>query len=143
MLRARGFSLAEALIAVALAALLASLAMPGFAEQLRKARRADAVARLFELQQAEERWRANHPGYAELAALGIPAEAAGSPYRLAVVEAGESGYVALAEAIGAQSRDAACRFLRLAVAGGNTQRQSGPDASASNPPGPNERCWNR
>ena len=57
--------------------------------------------------------------------------------------AGPSGYVAVAEALGAQSRDAACRFLRLDVAGGNTTRRSGPDAGAANPVAANDRCWNR
>ena len=141
--RSRGFTLVESMIAVAISAILASLSYPTFADQLRKGRRVDAIARLAQLQQAEERWRANNTSYGTLAALGIAAQTADGLYRLSVVDAQATGYVVLAEAQGGQSRDAACRFMRLSVAGGNPVRNSGADASVGNSAVINDRCWNR
>ena len=141
--RSRGFSLIESMIAVAISAILASLSYPSFADQLRKGRRVDAITRLAQLQQAEERWRANNTSYGPLAVLGIAAQTADGLYRLSVVDAQTTGYVVLAEAQGGQSRDTACRFMRLSVAGGNTVRNSGADASVGNSAVINDRCWNR
>jgi type IV pilus assembly protein PilE len=141
--RSRGFTLVESMIAVAISAILASLSYPTFADQLRKGRRVDAIARLAQLQQAEERWRANNTSYGLLAALGIAAQTTDGLYRLSVVDAQTTGYVVLAEAQGGQSRDTACRFMRLSVAGGNTVRNSGADASVGNSAVINDRCWNR
>ena len=138
-----GFTLLETMIAVAVSAILASIGYPSFAEQVRKARRSDAIVRLVQLQHAQERWRANNVAYAALGDLGVAASSADSHYRLAVADVRAAGYVATAEALGAQARDANCRFLRLVVDGANTAFDSGPDAASSNPPALNERCWLR
>jgi type IV pilus assembly protein PilE len=54
----------ELLIAVIVAGILAAIALPSFMAQIRASRRADAVATLSLIQQAQERWRANCPCYA-------------------------------------------------------------------------------
>jgi type IV pilus assembly protein PilE len=141
--RSRGFTLIESLIAVAISAILASLSYPTFADQLRKSRRVDAIARLAQLQQAEERWRANNTSYGSLTLLGIAAQTADGLYRLSVLDAQATGYVVLAEAQGGQLSDTVCRFMQLSVAGGNTVRNSGADASVGNSAVINDRCWNR
>jgi type IV pilus assembly protein PilE len=141
--RSRGFTLIESLIAVAISAILASLSYPTFADQLRKSRRVDAIARLAQLQQAEERWRANNTSYGSLTLLGIAAQTADGLYRLSVLDAQATGYVVLAEAQGGQLSDTVCRFMQLSVAGGNTVRNSGADASVGNSALINDRCWNR
>jgi len=67
MLRRRGacgFTLVEVLVAVLIAAILAAVALPGLAAQLRAARRAEAIAALLQVQQAQERWRSQCPCYA-------------------------------------------------------------------------------
>jgi type IV pilus assembly protein PilE len=138
-----GFTLIESMVVVAISAILASLSYPTFADQLRKGRRVDAIARLAQLQQAEERWRANNTSYGSLAALGVAAQTADGLYRLSVIDARATGYVVLAEAQGGQLRDTACRFMQLSVAGGNTVRNSGADASVGNSAVINDRCWNR
>lgn len=51
-------------------AVLASLALPGLAAQARAARRAEAIATLLLVHQAQERWRAQCPCHA--ANLGAP-----------------------------------------------------------------------
>ena len=139
----RGFTLLETLVALAIAAILASLSYPAFAEQIRKARRGDALVRLAQLQLVQERWRSEHAGYASLAELAVPAETADGLYRLSIAEPQAAGYVALAEARGAQGRDGPCRFLQLRVAGGNAVRSSGADAGVTNGAALNDRCWNR
>lgn len=68
-----GFTLVEALVAVLIAAILAAVALPGVAAQLRAARRAEAIAALLQVQQAQERWRAQCPCYA--ASLAAPPHA--------------------------------------------------------------------
>jgi type IV pilus assembly protein PilE len=60
----RGFTLVELLIAVIVAGVLAAIALPSFMSQIRASRRADAIATLSLIQQAQERWRANCPCYA-------------------------------------------------------------------------------
>jgi type IV pilus assembly protein PilE len=60
----RGFTLVEVMIAVIVAGILAAIALPSFMAQIRASRRADAVATLSLIQQAQERWRANCPCYA-------------------------------------------------------------------------------
>lgn len=68
-----GFTLVEALVALLVAAILAAVALPGLAAQLRAARRAEAIATLLQVQQAQERWRAQCPCYA--ASLAAPPHA--------------------------------------------------------------------
>ena len=62
--RARGFTLIELMIVVAVVAILAAIAFPSFMSQVRASRRAEAVSTLAQIQQAQERWRANCPCYA-------------------------------------------------------------------------------
>ena len=140
---ARGFTLIETMIAVAITAVLASLSYPSFADQVRKGRRLDAVVRLATLQLAQERYRSNSASYATLAQTGIAAQTSDGIYRLSVVGNDATGYTAVVEAQGSQLRDVNCRFLRLTVVGGNTERASGPDALVGNAPALNNRCWIR
>lgn len=139
--RGAGFTLIEVAIALAVAALLAALALPGFAEQHRHAWRGDVVGRLAQLQLMQERWRGNEPRYASLAELGQSAELPHGRYRLAVVDAGDDGYRLQAQALGAQRADTRCQWLELAVEGGQTIRRSGPDEQSPNDAEDNARCW--
>jgi type IV pilus assembly protein PilE len=141
--RARGFTLIETMIAVAVMTILASLSYPSFADQVRKGRRVDAVVRLATLQLAQERYRSNSASYGSLAQTGIAAQTSDGIYRLSVLGNDATGYTAVAEAQGSQLRDVNCRFLRLTVVGGNTERASGPDALVGNAPALNNRCWIR
>jgi type IV pilus assembly protein PilE len=143
VLTLRGFTLVELMVALAVAATLAAVAYPTFADQLRKARRSDALMRLMQLQQAQERWRADHPSYGSMADIGVPSSTPDDLYRLSIVSHDAHGYVAMAEAMSAQARDQRCRFLRLTRSGGNTVVESGPDAGVSNAASANQRCWNR
>lgn len=140
--RPRGLTLVELLVALALVALLASLAYPSHRGAVFRARRADALAALMQLQAAQERHRSQHPSYAgSVAALGLPAVTPGGHYALTVSAAGAAGYEAMASAQGDQTHDAMCRHLRAAVVGGQLVQASGPDGATSNAPADNRRCW--
>ena len=143
MLKARGMTLIELMVALCIAAVLASLAYPGFAQTSLRARRGEAVTQLLQVQQAQERWRANEPRYAALHELDLAAVAADSAYRLAVTAYGPTGFVAEAEALGWQASDAPCRFLRLTMNAGHTEFASGKGPDENNDAAANRRCWNR
>lgn len=61
--RSRGFTLIELMIVIAVVAILAAIAFPSFMEQVRAARRSDALAEAGRVQLAMERWRADNPSY--------------------------------------------------------------------------------
>jgi type IV pilus assembly protein PilE len=134
--RARGFSLPEVMIAVAVVALLAAIALPAAHGQLQRARRADATAALQHIEAAQARHHAQHGWYADrLAALGAAGGAA-SPqglYRIELRRSRSDAYtaVARARADGSQSGDAPCAEITLRVAGGFAER------------GPALSCWRR
>ncbi len=61
--KARGFTLIELMIVVVIVAILASIALPSYQEQVRKSRRADAKAALMELSGFMERFYAANGRY--------------------------------------------------------------------------------
>lgn len=63
--RRRGFTLVELTCVLAVVAVLASLALPSYQSIVRKSRRTEAQAALLELALRQERWRSDHPSYAE------------------------------------------------------------------------------
>jgi type IV pilus assembly protein PilE len=85
-----GFTLIELMIAVAVIGILAAIALPSYNSQIRKSRRADAVASISAVQQAEERWRANNTTYttnlttASPSGLGLSSTSAGGYYTLSL-----------------------------------------------------------
>lgn len=140
-LASRGFTLIELLFAMAMIAILAAIALPSFAEAFHRARRSEGVMALAQLQLAQERWRADHAAYAStLADLGLPANTASGSYRVAIVSADATGYVATATAASLQAADAACKVLRLTQRGDDTQHAS-LDAAGHEADGRAERCW--
>jgi type IV pilus assembly protein PilE len=60
-----GFTLIELLIVIAVIAILATVALPAYQDQIRKARRTDGQAALVGIAMAQERFRANCSRYAD------------------------------------------------------------------------------
>ena len=96
-------------------------------------------------QLAQERHRANHRSYGDLAAIGVRADAR-SPghYAVDVAASAADGYELVATATGRQAHDATCRTLRLVVAGGSVVFASGPRCRRPRTRADvNRTCWNR
>jgi len=69
-MRARGFTLIELMITVAIIAILAAVAYPQYTNQVRKGKRAEAKAKLLAAAQRQERWYTDNQTYvADLAPL--------------------------------------------------------------------------
>lgn len=139
------------MIVVAVIGVLAAVALPSFLDSLRKGRRAEAVASLTQVQQAQERWRANHALYNDdLSAapvdggLGINATTSGGYYQLTLSDVTASGYTVTATAKSGtmQASDSACQKLVLRLAGGNIFYTSVDDGGTSDTSGA-KRCWAR
>jgi len=148
-----GLTLVEVVIVLAVVALLAAIAWPMYQDSVRKARRADAVAALTAVQQAQERWRGNRAAYTlELSALptasppglGLPALSANGHYVITIDAASATGYTVTATARGSQADDNGCQRLRIRVDGGNVFQGAagdGPGAAFDETAG--NRCWSR
>lgn len=141
--RRAGFTLVELLISMAVLAILLSLAWPSYQASAQKGRRADAMASLAQLMQAQERWRSEHASYqATIGDLpGTGATSAEGHYTISVVEATANGYTAQATAKSGspQARDTTCKVMQVVVAGGNITYSSKTSADAANAtPDP---CW--
>ncbi|CAN7219485.1 type IV pilin protein [Rhizobacter sp. LjRoot28] len=138
---ARGFTVAELVIVMAVLSILVALAYPSFRAQWLKGRRTDAHNALMQLQQAQERWRADHRGYASAAELAAPGTSANGHYRLSVHAASTTGYELRAEALGAQQSDAGCRIIGLRQSEGALQWLAGHDLASLAPAPTARRCW--
>jgi type IV pilus assembly protein PilE len=148
---ARGFTLIELMIVLAVIAVLSMIALPSFTDYVRKSRRSDAFAALTQIQQAQERWRANKPSYnADLTGavadggLGLAGTSASGYYSLALSDVGAAGYTVTATAVSgtSQAADSACQKIVLRWGGGNSFYTSA-DASDVVDTSGAKRCWNR
>lgn len=122
--RVLGFTFIEVMIALAIVAILAAIAFPAYRDQVRKARRADAMNGLHEIQMGEERWRANHTAYtstlmgadcgdanaANDGGLCIASASDQGHYTLAITAASATGYTATATPVGDQVDDTCGTF---------------------------------
>jgi len=139
---AAGFTLIDSLIALVIAAILASIAYPSYVDVIQKTRRIDAVTAMMSLRLAQERHRANQTQYAaQLSALNLVTTSPARHYTLSITASDAQGFVALAKAIGAQAGDNRCRFLQLTVHDHVVSRASGEDAALDNAAGENKQCW--
>jgi type IV pilus assembly protein PilE len=147
--RTGGFTLIELLAAMAVLALLTSLAAPSWLQQVRKVRRADAHAALAQVQLAQERLRSQQPTYtATLGAGGLELSdlSPAGHYRLTISTPPEregTDHLALAQALGPQADDAECRYLALGSSAGVRVQQSGATDALTNDTAANRRCWGR
>jgi len=144
-----GFTIIELMLVVAVVGVLAAVAYPSFLDSIRKGRRADAVAALAQVQQAQERWRSNKNSYTtSLADLKIdlkPGDKTTSGYyAITIDQPSATGYTATAAAVmgTSQASDNPCQRLRVRVDGGNiiygaAAADGDFDESANN------RCWSR
>lgn len=126
-----GFTLVELMIVLAILAILAALAWPSWQGTVQKSRRADAMAGLAGIVQAQERWRANRPQYQATLANLVGAGSTSSPdghYALSLPDGSVSatGFTAQATAkhSSPQAADMRCRTLQVVVSGGTITYRS-------------------
>lgn len=136
-----GFTLIESMVVLVIAGALSAVALPSFDGQLRKARRADALAAIAQIESAQERLRSLGARYGDLSELGVSSVSSGGHYALQAVSFDADGYEVRALAIGAQTNDAECRYLTVRAVGMNLSRLSGSDTTLANAGAANRRCW--
>lgn len=156
-----GFTLIELMFAIVIVAVLAAIALPSYQSQVRKSRRAEAVTFMSQVQQAQERWRANRTSYGNvfivssgaLRGVGAAGDAdaasthttSGGYYSLSLATVTATGYAVQATALSSQLNDANCQFMQMTLTGGNIAYDSGTAVGSLNPTdsAANRRCWNR
>ncbi len=130
----RGFSLVELAVVLAVVGVLSSLAVPAWQQHLQRARRADAVAALTQLQAAQERLRSHSGAYSnDFNALQLPLHSPEGHYSLAVELQGPEAYraTAMPRPGSPQQPDSACSPLVMQVRLGFMET------------GPQRSCWQR
>ena len=100
--KALGFTLIEVLVVVAIIAILAAIAIPGFNDQIRKSRRADVQGKMEDIRLRLERFRVDNPTYA------MPFTSAtwsDSFYTVTLTGTGPAAYTVTATPQGSQVKD--------------------------------------
>lgn len=143
---ARGFTLIEVMIVVAIVAILLAVALPGYQQQVLKTKRSLARGELLGVLARQEQYFINNKGYADdLLKLGYPANgyyidadgnalgtASGSIYQIQFSGTPTtSAYALQAVPNGHQTEDSLCMTLGITSAGVKTENGSGSTAD----------CW--
>lgn len=134
---ARGFTLIEIMIVVAIIGILTGIALPAYQAYIQKGRRADAAGALSRVMQEQERYRSSNSSYGTLSNLGLSATSGEGHYTIAVSGNSGSGYTATATATGQQASDTACATMSVVVASGNVTYQKNGAADTAH------TCWSR
>jgi type IV pilus assembly protein PilE len=136
--RNRGFTLIELMVVLAIVGVLASLALPSFQSQIRKARRIDAQTSLQRIQLEQVRWRSHHDTYAlNLNDLGLTSSSGQAYFQLNISEATSDGFIAMASALGDQANDTDCQRMQLRLLNTATVSLTSGNAAQNDAP----RCW--
>ncbi|WP_279513039.1 type IV pilin protein [Luteimonas yindakuii] len=114
---ARGFTLIELMIVVAVVAILAAVAYPSYQDQVRKSRRGQAKADLVEYAQLAERFHTVQNTYTGFTLPTTQSPRQGtSAYTLAIVNQTQAGFTMTATPQGRQTADR-CGTLQINQAG--------------------------
>lgn len=140
-----GFTLIELVVVVAIVAILAAVGVPSFMDQVRKARRADAMEALTDLANRQERYYSTNFRYtSDLTELGYSSSTgtATSPdghYSLTLTSNGTT-YTIKAQATGSQAADTRCNSFTISETGERTA-SSEPPPDGGLAPETTAACW--
>ncbi|MBE8168135.1 MAG: type IV pilin protein [Shewanella sp.] len=120
-IRAKGFTLIELMITVAIIGILASIAYPSYVDYVARAARSDALSALLEVANLEEQYYLDHRAYTDdMKKLGFsasPFEVENRLYNVSTVVVNAS-FTVTATAKGAQAtRDSDCLTITLTSIG--------------------------
>ncbi|QGG80894.1 prepilin-type N-terminal cleavage/methylation domain-containing protein [Litorivicinus lipolyticus] len=124
MVVARGFSLIELMVGLAIIGILTAIAIPSYQTTVQRSQRSDGQIALVQLTQQQERYHSVNNTYATtLVELGAASASAEGFYSLSLsnpscTNAGYTGcFVVTATPTGAQAADSACATLSLNQSG--------------------------
>jgi type IV pilus assembly protein PilE len=137
--RSAGFTLIELMTAILVAAILGTIAVPMYTNQIQKSRRTEAKTALLDLAAREERFFSTNGAYTATAgSLGysaLPVGIGGNYYQLSVaIGVGGATFSGSATPQGVQTKDTACATFSL----DNTGAQSVSGTATATP----STCWN-
>lgn len=118
-----GFTLIELLIAIAVLAIIVTIATNSYLSHIRKSRRTEALTTLLSMQLAEEHWRTYNTTYGSLAQVWSNVQyTTNNYYQLSISGNTATGYTLTATAQGGQANDTesgtSCATLTLTVSNG-------------------------
>ncbi len=138
--RLQGVTLIELMVAIAVVAIIASVAVPSYRSYMLRSQRADATAELLRVRTAQEKFFLQNSRYATAAefddappaGLGFTGVSEHGYYNVAIAAGAvpNTTYVATATATGGQAADSACQTFTINEAG---VRGSGPNGITT--------CW--
>ena len=110
--KARGFTLIELMITIAVVAILAAIAYPSYSRFITKAARDEAKSTLQQIELLQEAWRRDNGVYGDATDLAAQLTALGEAdkYEYTISSAGRSSYEAVATAVGKQAAREAAQF---------------------------------
>jgi len=133
----RGFTLIELMIALAVLAILATIAIPSYRSYVLRAQRTDARAALLRLQASEEKFFLQNNTYtADFAALGMTQTSEHGLYKTVItLTADGMGYAAITTAVSGLGQDDDVKCANFSI------DQSGTSGATGAVTNPSQYCW--
>ena len=140
------------MVALVIVGIVAAFAYPAYTTHIQRGRRADAIAALTAVMQAQERYRGNNATYAStLSALGVDVSKITTLYSVSLTGLGATptydvGYIATATPVagGKQAGDLTCKSLSVKlVAATPNYSATGDPTNSGTESDTSAQCWPR